>query len=320
MGNGSGNYGPSVTDKENVHNVFSIMGAWVTDSVGMVVYPSELILPILIHEFNHSFVSFDPEMFRTSGEQIYAAVGGQMARQAYGQWSIVLTEAMVRAAVIKYMKDHNFPAVEITKETVIQKNTWLCLDKQAGRWTREVCLWPHDIPDSQQLYATAGRSLHRLCQYTANYDSIRPKVVSIDEFTNGDTTVRSDIKTITIHFDRPLVGRGYSINYGHLGMDAMPKILNVNYANDNRTVIIGVELLPGKEYGITLLGLSFRTPEGDGIKPYEISFRTAQWHKFSLVSVIQVVKAIPFWTKGKADDCISLKLIIFAPQNGILLE
>lgn len=80
-------------------------------------------------------------------------------------------------------------------------------------------------------------------QYTANYDSIRPKVVSIDEFTNGDTTVRSDIKTITVHFDRPLVGRGHSFNYGHLGMEAMPKIINVNYANDNRTVIIGVELL-----------------------------------------------------------------------------
>ena len=44
----------------------------------------------------------------------------------------------------------------------------------------------------------------------------------------------------------------------------------------NRTVIIGVELLPGKEYGITLLGLSFRTPEGDAIKPYEISFKTAE--------------------------------------------
>ena len=56
----------------------------------------------------------------------------------------------------------------------------------------------------------------------------------------------------------------------------MPKIINVNYANDNRTVIIGVELLPGKEYGITLLGLSFRTPEGDAIKPYEISFKTAE--------------------------------------------
>ena len=132
-----------------------------------------------------------------------------------------------------------------------------------------------------------GQSLYKLlprlaeaytgfAQYTANYDSIRPKVVSIDEFTNGDTTVRSDIKTITVHFDRPLVGRGHSFNYGHLGMEAMPKIINVNYANDNRTVIIGVELLPGKEYGITLLGLSFRTPEGDAIKPYEISFKTAE--------------------------------------------
>ena len=276
MSNGPGNYGPSVTDKENIHNVFSVMGAWVTDSVGMVVYPPELILPILIHEFNHSFINFDPEMFRTSGEQIYAAVGEQMARQAYGQWSIVLTEAMVRAAVIKYMKDHNFPAVEITKETVIQKTRGFV-------WISKLVDELEKYSSDRTTYPTLNSYMPRLAeaytgfaQYTANYDSIRPKVVSIDEFTNGDTTVRSDIKTITVHFDSPLVGRGHSFNYGHLGMEAMPKIINVNYANDNRTVIIGVELLPGKEYGITLLGLSFRTPEGDAIKPYEISFKTAE--------------------------------------------
>ena len=174
------------------------------------------------------------------------------------------------------MKDHNFPAVEITKETAIQKTRGFV-------WISKLVDELEKYSSDRTTYPTLNSYMPRLAeaytgfaQYTANYDSIRPKVVSIDEFTNGDTTVRSDIKTITVHFDRPLVGRGHSFNYGHLGMEAMPKIINVNYANDNRTVIIGVELLPVKEYVITLLGLSFRTPEGDAIKPYEISFKTAE--------------------------------------------
>ncbi|MFC3354953.1 DUF4932 domain-containing protein [Sphingobacterium zeae] len=41
----------------------------------------------------------------------------KMNRQAYGSWQTMLNEALVRAAVIKYQKDHNFSAEEISKET-----------------------------------------------------------------------------------------------------------------------------------------------------------------------------------------------------------
>lgn len=63
-----GNYGLSVIDKENVYNVFLVMGVWVIDFVGMVVYLFELILLILIYEFNYLFINFDLEMFCISGE------------------------------------------------------------------------------------------------------------------------------------------------------------------------------------------------------------------------------------------------------------
>ena len=276
MSNGPGNYGSNTINKQGVRNVFSIMGAWKTNLDGMVIYPPEAVLPTLIHEFNHSFVRFDQEMFRASGQQIYTVVGQQMASQAYGDWPIVLTEAMVRAAVIKYMKDHNFPANEIAKEVAMQKLrgfVWI------GKLVDEL----DKYASARESYPTLESYMSRLAevyvdfaQYTVNYDEMRPKIVSIDEFVNGHKTINSNTKSITINFDRPLMGRGYSFNNSRLGKDAFPKIRGVNYTNENRTVVVEVELQPAKEYGMTLLGFSFCTPEGDGMKPYELTFKTME--------------------------------------------
>lgn len=73
-----------------------------------------------------------------------------------------------------------------------------------------------------------------------DYDSLRPKVVSIAEFANGDTTVCADLRTITVHFDRPLSDRGYSIYYGSLGKSAFVDIAGCRYVGDNSTLVIDV--------------------------------------------------------------------------------
>lgn len=280
MSNGGGNYGASVDGKDGHRNVYAIMGSWSVDSVGMIHYPRNAYFPILLHEFNHSFVNHlieaNLDSLRASGEQIIALVGEQMRRQAYGAWQTVFSESLVRAAVIIYMKDHNFLAGQIEQEISMQKSrgfVWI------GKLVNEL----ETYADQRSEYPTLESYMPRLveahagfAQYTATYDSLRPKVTSISEFSNGDTTVRSDIKSITIHFDRPLVGRGYSFNYGALGQDAMPTIKSVSYANDNSSVIVEVELKPECHYQMVLLGLSFRTPDGDGMKPYEISFKTVK--------------------------------------------
>lgn len=105
----------------------------------------------------------------------------------------------------------------------------------------------------------------------------------IDEFINGDIIVWSDIKIIIVYFDCFLVGCGYFFNYGYFGMEVMFKIINVNYVNDNCIVIIGVELLFGKEYGIIFLGFFFCILEGDVIKFYEIFFKMVEWYKFFFI-------------------------------------
>lgn len=280
MSNGSSNYGASVDGKDGHRNVYAIMGSWSVDSVGMIHYPRNAYFPTLLHEFNHSFVNHlidaNRDSLRASGEQIISLVRDQMRQQAYGAWQTVLSESLVRAAVVIYMKDHNFLAGQIEQEISMQKRrgfVWI------GKLVNEL----ESYAAQRSLYPTLESYMPRLveahagfAQYTANYDSLRPKVTSISEFSNDDTTVRPDMKTITINFDRPLVGRGYSFNYGALGQSAMPKIKNVSYVNDNRSVIIEVELEPERQYQMVLLGLSFRTPDGDGMKPYAISFKTVK--------------------------------------------
>jgi hypothetical protein len=100
MGNGNGNYGVSFDNPKGVREVYSILGTGSCD-----------YLPIVIHEFNHSFVNYlldkNREEFRSNGEKIFSTVNKVMKRQAYGSWETMLNEALVRASVIKYMKDHN---------------------------------------------------------------------------------------------------------------------------------------------------------------------------------------------------------------------
>lgn len=278
MSNGGSNYGASVVDKNGVRNVYSVMGAWTTDSTGMVVYPSKNYFATLIHEFAHSFVEFNSDDFRTSGEKIFATVREQMAAQAYGWWPTVIEEAAVRASVVKYLKDHNVPQREVDQEIFNQKRrgfVWIGglvdeFEKYAAQ-RAEYPTFQSYIPKLVEAYVD-------FAQYTVGYDSlVRPQVVSIDEFTNGDSTVNSGVKTISVNFDRPLSGKGYSINYGQLGAKAFPKVKSIAYANDNRSVVVDVELQDDCQYQMVLTGKAFLTPSGDSMKPYEISFKTGKW-------------------------------------------
>ena len=104
-----GNYGPSLDYTNGKRTVYSIVGVGMTDDRGMPdFHPMSFI--ILVHEFGHSFVNYliekNTEEFKENGERIFSVVKDEMAKQAYGSWKTMLCEALVRASVIKYAKDH----------------------------------------------------------------------------------------------------------------------------------------------------------------------------------------------------------------------
>ena len=119
---GGSNYGTSLNIPNQKKKVYAIMGTWRVDSleVEMPLFIKEEYFPTLIHEFNHSFcnnlIIRNEEAFKNSGEIMFEKVKTEMAPQGYDNWRTVLMEALVRAAVIKYMKDHNFAENEIEAE------------------------------------------------------------------------------------------------------------------------------------------------------------------------------------------------------------
>ena len=110
--------------------------------------------------------------------------------------------------------------------------------------------------------------------FEKKFDEKRPKVISIIEFVNNEQEVNSEIKTISINFDRTLYGKGYSINYSKEGKEYFPKIVTVKYSEDKKTIILDVELESNKEYKLIISGKSIKSTEKIPMKDYQINFKT----------------------------------------------
>jgi len=278
IGCGDHNYGTSYTLPNAKKEVFAIMGTWKIDESGMPVYNQSEYLPIIVHEFNHPFVNQilakHKESFEESGREIYKAVEYEMSRQAYDNWQIMLNEALVRASAIKYFIDHVASESEIQTMQNIELNKgfmWIKgLVSELKKYDNQRDIYPtleSYIPNLSIAYKTFAEKI-------SQFDAQRPKVESITDFSNNDTNVSPQLKTITINFDRPLAGKGYSVNYGSKGKLAFPKFGTVNYANDNKSIVMEVQLIPDKEYQFVLTGRDFKTPEGIALKTYEVNFKT----------------------------------------------
>lgn len=282
LGNGRGNYGPDIVFKNKARKVYAIMGTWSVDSLGMAKFDLNNYFPILLHEFNHSFINSLVEKninkFKNSGEKIYDVVGKQMQDQAYGEYKTMLCEALVRASVIKYMKDHDFKQVEIEKEIQSQLNKgflWINeLENELEKYSRQRESYPTLESYMPNIISAYNDYAKNILEYEMTFDKERPNIISINEFKNFDKNVNSKINLFTINFDKPLRGTGYSINYGEKGKSYFPEISNITYSKDRKSVIMNVKLTANKDYQFIVSGMSFVSEKGLPIKDYLIEFKT----------------------------------------------
>ena len=282
LGNGGGNFGPQIKLKNGQVEIYAIMGTWQVDSLGMAKFGINKYFSTLLHEFNHSFVNHlikqNAEKFQENGEYIYEVVKYEMLDQAYADWNTMLSEALVRASVIKYMKDHNFKKNEIDKEIQDQiesKFLWINeLVEELEKYDRQRDKYPTLESYMPNIIEAYNSYTNKIKIYEASLDEKRPKVISINEFNNNDQNVNSEIKTITINFDRPLMGDRYSISAGSKGDSAYPEMGDIIFSQDNKTLILHVKLEKNKEYQFILSGRALISTEKIPIKEYEINFKT----------------------------------------------
>ncbi len=284
LGNGGNNYGPQIKLSDGQRKVYAIMGTWKTDPAGDPIYTAEEYFPTLVHEFNHSFINHlidkNRELFAQSGEKIFEIVGTLMQQQAYGAWHMVFKESLVRAAVIRYMKDHDFTPAAVANETLNQLARgfyWIeDLVEELDRYAQQRTAYPTFESYMPQMAKAFEHYAQNIEKYKGTFDAKRPHIVSFAEFSNDAQNVDPATKTITVHFDRELEGKGYSLTYGRNGPDYFPKITGIRYADDNRSVIMEVELEPAKKYEMVFLGLAFKSTDGIPLENYTVKFATGQ--------------------------------------------
>lgn len=107
------------------------------------------------------------------------------------------------------------------------------------------------------------------------YRKMSPDVVKIDP-ANGSVEVSPDVKEIRITFSKEMMPGYYSFNLSDKGKEYMPITKVIGMENTDKTLVLGVDLKPGKEYEFVLTDKSFRSKEGYSLKNEElvIKFKT----------------------------------------------
>ena len=137
--NGGHNYGSSRQLPGMPKESFSVSGYWIHPQTdyGSVLDPEnakKYAAPILIHEFNHSFVNplieneKNAARFGDIPQRMLDQNYNIMSQQAYGEGKTVFNETIVRAATVIYMMEHGYSSDEVLaeiKENMTRGFTWM---------------------------------------------------------------------------------------------------------------------------------------------------------------------------------------------------
>jgi hypothetical protein len=281
--NGGGNYGPKVIHPDGREDLYAIIGTWRVDEAGLPLYDDRMVTTI-IHEFNHSFVNHlvyaSEARLREPGEKVYAPVASKMKELAYGNWQTMLLESIVRAAVIRYLYEHETEE-RAERETIRERNLgFLWMEELVpllGVYEQSRAAYPTFrafMPLVEGYYRDLSR---RIATKAAKFEALLPAVASISPFANGAQDVSPTLTQLTINFDRPLdPAGGYSINFGPGGRERFPIEKVIGFDATGKSVTVQVKLQPDREYEFVLTGRSFRTKDGYPLRPYTVTFKTAK--------------------------------------------
>jgi hypothetical protein len=105
--NGTCSYGYPVFYSDGTLEFVSLLGGRFPDRDGFPNYPKDWFIPIIIHEYAHSYINplikANPEKFQALGEALLRTHRAKMIERGYNVWNVVLQEYLVRACTVKYL-------------------------------------------------------------------------------------------------------------------------------------------------------------------------------------------------------------------------
>lgn len=275
-----GNYGPKIDYQSGKTNIYSIICAWETDSLGLPVYSSS-VTNTLVHEFCHSFCNSLGEKhfaeMKTVADDFYKTVANKMKMQAYGSSQTMINEILVRASTIKYFLNHD------AKDSDIQR--FIRYEQANGfLWIEPLLDALAEYENNRTQYPTLEKFMPEIVKLQNSLSPEKlaktlkensPKIVSFS-IKNNSQNIDHNTKEIIVVYDRTMSSRGISMGKG--GKKTYPKITSTEWKNDNKTeMIIYVELEPNKEYSLKFHEEFNQDKYGFTLdKTYELNFKTKE--------------------------------------------
>jgi len=276
-------YGPSVRFKDGHEEYFAIIGASGPDAS----YPEEMLIALIIHEFNHSFCNPLVEKYLDElmpvAERVFPFVAEAMVRQALGSAKTMLYEYLVRACEIRYLLAHDMED-KANRQIQSSRNNgflWIAeLVELLGRYEKERDKYPTladflpEIVKMQNAIVT-DEYIAELRRLEEEREQNRPQIIAISP-PNGATDVDPGITEIVVTFDRPM-GPGM-MWYRRGPPETYPRHSPAVWDDDQRTIRARNAVLePGRTYEIwfNFGGFTvFRCVDNIPLMPFQYTFTT----------------------------------------------
>ena len=304
----SGNcYGPSFQPAQGEKEFYCVLGVWKTDREGQPKFTDD-ILPILIHEFCHSyangFVDRHASELKAASEKLYAPLASAMQSQNYGHPKTLLYESMVRALVVRYVARYGGPeaAQKTIAEEKLRKFLWvgelsdrlkeyeLHRDQypDLDAFAPEIVRFFNEYADTfNREYKEQQRTLDALFEAEQKkprpelkaLDGTAPKVVSVIP-ADGDRNVDPALKAIVVVFDRPMRDKRWSLCGNLPDTPPFPPTAGDCAYDSSRSIwIVPLKLEADKEYSFMLNykeTANFMSQDGVPLDSVKVTFKTAK--------------------------------------------
>ena len=277
---GQNNYGCSAKLKDGSDMLSPVIGCCETADNGDLYYESNLVLPIIIHEFCHHYCNRlnrqNWSLMDKSAEKIFLVKADQLSQSAYGSARIMMNETFVRASVIRYMASH-YP--QVSEEKLIKEE-----EKKGFVLTQTLCDALKEYEQQRGKYATMADFMPSIAKAVNDFDlkqyvKEEKKVAKLNatykvNIKNGAKNIPSGIFTVVIKFSKPMV-EGIALNPSSSDA-AFPEFKGFTWPND-KTLEVKFLLKPSTHYGITVLGNHYVTKDGHSAgKNLEVNFTTGK--------------------------------------------
>lgn len=267
---GVNNYGCSATMKSGGERLSPVISCCQVDDGGNLFYNTDIVVPIIVHEFCHSYCNPLNARYwngmKKNATAVFKLNDEKLSAMAYTTPEIMMDETFVRSCVIRYQLSHGRADQKavlvaepmdmgflLTADVVDALNQY---EQQRGHYARMNDFMPQIVKtvnafNCKKIEKFLKKQKRHNATYTCNIQ-------------DGATDIPSGEFNLVITFSKPIVP-GVALSYGRgNGKFIMPAHGKESFNWDKSQKILTVSILlePHAQYSFSILGDHFKTMDG----------------------------------------------------------